>query len=63
MTNDNCTNIENSTVKHLPGVCLSWDEVKERYGEIQGDEEQIKRIWTENDAEVYDYYWQCLLSF
>ncbi|MCL2742809.1 MAG: hypothetical protein FWE67_03055 [Planctomycetaceae bacterium] len=63
MTNENCSNLEKNTVKHLPGVCLSWDEVKERYGEIQGDEEQIKRIWTENDAEVYDYYWQCLLSF
>lgn len=46
-----------------PGVCIPWSEAKERYGEIKGDEEQIKRIWEANDAEAYDYYWQCLLSF
>lgn len=47
----------------LPGVCIPWEEAKKRYGQIQGDEEQIKRIWETNDAEAYDYYWQCLLSF
>jgi len=46
-----------------PGVCISWEEAKQRYGEIQGDEEQIKRIWQANDAEAYDYLMQCLLSF
>ena len=46
-----------------PGTCISWDEAKQRYGEIQGDEEQIKRVWQANDAEAYDYLWQCLLSF
>ncbi|GHT34105.1 hypothetical protein FACS189427_00820 [Planctomycetales bacterium] len=62
MTDENIIN-GNNTVKRQPGVCISWEEVKERYGEILGNEEQIKRIWTENDAEAYDYYWQCLLSF
>ena len=46
-----------------PGTCVSWEEAKKRYGEIQGNEEQIERIWRENDAEAYDYLWQCLLSF
>ncbi|MDR1383515.1 MAG: hypothetical protein LBJ67_06685 [Planctomycetaceae bacterium] len=49
--------------KRQPGVCIPWEEAKQRYGEIQGDEEQIKRIWQTNDAEAYDYFWQCLLSF
>ena len=46
-----------------PGTCVSWEEAKKRYGEIQGNEEQIEHIWRENDAEAYDYLWQCLLSF
>jgi hypothetical protein len=50
-------------LKRPPGVCISWEEAKQRYGEIQGDEEQIKRIWEANDAEAYDYLMQCLLSF
>ena len=51
------------TFKRQPGVCISWEEAKQRYGEIQGDEEQIQRVWQANDAEAYDYLWQCLLSF
>ena len=47
----------------VPGVCIPWSEVKARYGEILGDEEQIARVWAVNDAEAYDYFWQCLLSF
>lgn len=57
------TENENLDPANIPGVCIPWDEIKSRYGEIQGDEEQIRRIWAENDAEAYDYYWQCLLSF
>jgi len=54
---------EVKTMKHPPGVCVSWEEAKKTLGEIQGNEEQIKTIWEQNDAEVYDYFWQCLLSF
>ncbi len=50
-------------LKRRPGVCIPWEEAKERFGEIQGDEEQIKRVWETNDAEAYDFYWQILLSF
>ena len=50
-------------LKRRPGVCITWEEAKERFGEIKGDEEQIKRIWEQNDAEAYDYYMQMLLSF
>jgi len=46
-----------------PGVCVPWEEAKKRYGEIKGNEEQIEHVWSENDAEAYDYLWQCLLSF
>ena len=50
-------------VNRPPGTCVPWEEAKKRYGEIQGNEEQIERIWCENDAEAYDYLWQSLLSF
>ena len=60
MSNPNELNIGSS---RPPGTCVSWEEAKKRYGEIQGNEEQIERIWRENDAEAYDYFWQCLLSF
>ena len=61
MSNENFQLPQN--VKRPPGVCITWEEAKQRYGEIQGDEEQIKRIWEANDAEAYDYLMQCLLSF
>ena len=61
MFNENLPLSQN--IKRPPGVCISWEEAKQRYGEIQGDEEQIKRIWQINDAEAYDYLMQCLLSF
>lgn len=54
---------KNEKAHPVPGVCIPWEEAKKRYGEIRGDEPQIERIWKENDAEAYDFYWQCLLSF
>ncbi|MDR1959723.1 MAG: hypothetical protein LBQ54_11895 [Planctomycetaceae bacterium] len=54
---------EKKQCKRPPGTCLSWEEAKQRYGEIKGNEEQIQNIWEQNDAEAYDYLWQCLLSF
>jgi hypothetical protein len=57
------TNSTEMIVNRPPGTCVSWEEAKKRYGEIQGNEEQIERIWRENDAEAYDYLWQSLLSF
>ncbi|MDR3110427.1 MAG: hypothetical protein LBU65_12215 [Planctomycetaceae bacterium] len=56
MTDNNQTNTP-------PGVCVSWEEARKQLGTIQGNEEQIKQTWEQNDAEAYDYYWQCLLSF
>jgi len=56
-------NDNDMTTIRPPGVCVSWEEARKRYGDIQGNEEQIERIWRENDAEAYDYLWQCLLSF
>lgn len=60
MTSEN-ENKEKTT--RPPGTCIPWEEAKKRYGNILGDEQQIERIWEINDAEAYDYYWQCLLSF
>ena len=61
MTNENIQ--APKKVNRPPGTCVSWDEAKQRYGEIHGNEEQIRRVWEANDAETYDYIWQCLLSF
>ena len=57
------TDSTEKSVNRPPGTCVSWEEAKKRYGEIQGNEEQIERVWRENDAEAYDYLWQSLLSF
>jgi len=46
-----------------PGVCIPWEEIRPEMGEIQGDEELVKKIWEENDLEAYLFYWQCILSF
>ena len=56
-------NENNRVINRPPGTCVPWEEAKKRYGEIKGNEEQIERVWRENDAEAYDYVWQCLLSF
>ena len=59
----NFSNETSANMSRPPGTCVPWEEAIKRYGEIRGNEEQIERIWRENDAEAYDYFWQCLLSF
>ena len=58
-----CKDEIGTVINRPPGTCVPWEVIKKRYGEIQGNEEQIERTWQENDAEAYDYLWQCLLSF
>ncbi len=55
--------MENIQTKPVPGVCLSWEEVRKDLPSIQGDEELFKRIWNDNEALAYMYIWQVLLSF
>jgi hypothetical protein len=54
---------ENISNKPVPGICLSWDEVKKQLPEIKGDEELFKKIWEDNEGLAYMYIWQMLLSF
>ena len=56
-------NIPQYMSKRPPGTCIPWEEAKQRFGDIKGDEDMIRQIWEQNDAEAYDYFWQCLLSF
>lgn len=49
--------------KRPPGTCIPWDEKRQELGQIQGDEELIKRVWENIDALGYMYIWQVLLSF
>ena len=46
-----------------PGVCIPWEEKRKELGEIQGDEELVKRVWQDIDGLAYVYIWHCLLSF
>jgi hypothetical protein len=46
-----------------PGVCFPWEEKLKEIGEIQGDEELLRKIWEDTDALAYVYIWHCLLSF
>ena len=54
---------ENKTNKPVPGICLSWEEIRKELPKINGDEELFKRIWEDNEALAYMYIWQLLLSF
>ncbi len=54
---------EKSEVKRPPGTCIPWEEKKQEFPPIQGDEELVKRQWEEIDALGYTYIWQILLSF
>ena len=53
---------ENTTSKR-PGVCVPFEEAKAEWPEINTDEELVRRIWEENDAEAYMFLWQCVVSF
>lgn len=54
---------ENKTNKSVPGICLSWKEVRKELSDINGDEALFKRIWEDNEALAYMYIWQLVLSF
>jgi hypothetical protein len=46
-----------------PGVCVSFEEAKTDWSEINGDEELVRKIWEENDAEAYMFFWRVVVSF
>lgn len=54
---------ESKTPKKEPGVCVPWEEKRQEFPEISGDESLVKRVWEDVDAFGYMYIWQCLLSF
>jgi hypothetical protein len=46
-----------------PGVCIPWEQKRQEFAEIRGDEEIVKRVWQDVDGLAYMYIWQCLVSF
>lgn len=46
-----------------PGTCIPWQEKRQEFPQITGDEQLVKRVWEEVDAFGYMYIWQVLLSF
>ncbi len=49
--------------KLRPGVCVPWDDRREEYPEIQGDEEIVKKVWEDMDNLAYLYIWFVLIQF
>jgi hypothetical protein len=54
---------EQERPKIEPGVCIPWEQKRQEFPQICGDEQLVKRAWEEIDALAYMYIWQCLLSF
>ncbi len=54
---------EQNTAKRDPGVCVPWEEKRQEFPEIKGDQDLVKQVWEDVDALGYTYIWQCLLSF
>jgi len=53
---------EQASVKR-PGVCVPFEEAKADWPAIQENEELVRKIWEENDAEAYMFLWMCIVSF
>jgi hypothetical protein len=49
--------------KRPPGTCVTWEEKRKEFPQINGDEQLVKRVWEDVDALGYMYIWQVLLSF
>ena len=45
------------------GACVSWEQKRKDFKEIQGDDQLFERIWDNVDSLANMYAWQCLLSF
>ena len=52
-----------SAANRAPGVCVPWEEKRQEFPKIMGDEAIVKRTWEENDQLAYMFIWHCLLSF
>lgn len=39
------------------GIWMPWEEKKKEYAEIKGDEETVKKWWTQIDAVAVAYLW------
>ena len=49
--------------KPEPGVLLPWDDKKQEYEKITGDEKILKKVW-ENIEEIGNrFIWLCLTDF
>jgi hypothetical protein len=46
-----------------PGTCIPWEEKREEFPRITGDEALVRRVWEDVDSLGYMYIWQILVSF
>lgn len=54
---------DNQPTPLRPGVCIPWEERKQEYPQLLGDEELVKKVWEEIDTLGYLYIWFCLIAF
>ena len=46
-----------------PGECYAWRKKRAEIGQIQGDEDLVRRVWQDIDGLGNTFIWQMLLSF
>lgn len=53
--------LEREGQKRRPGVCIPWDEKKNDFPAIKGDESKVRKMWESQDALGYYFIWQCFM--
>ncbi|HOJ62070.1 MAG TPA: hypothetical protein PK878_17440 [bacterium] len=46
-----------------PGVCVPWEERRNEYEKLLGDEQIVQKAWEDMDKLAYLYIWFCLIQF
>ena len=46
-----------------PGVCVPWDDRRNEYEKLLGDERIVQKAWEDLDTLAYLYIWFCLIQF
>jgi hypothetical protein len=46
-----------------PGICIPWEDKRQEYPQILGNEDIVKTAWENIEGFAYTYAWHCLVSF
>lgn len=53
--------LDSNPLRRKPGVCIPWDDKKEEFGTLKGDEALTRQMWERHDASAYYFIWQSFL--